>query len=112
MIKITSELRQNSGFKSSISVLEITSYTTTETTQLVTGSTPAIPAIGGKNIIVNVSVYKSLTDKANGANPFQPMDFPYNFSIQPAPEDEINESYLYNKVSAKLNDLGFNTEFA
>jgi len=111
MIKITSELKQNSGFKSSISVLQINSYTTTETVMLTTGSTMPMPAIGGKNIQISVSVYKSLNDKNAGATPYQPMDFPYNFSVQSVPSDEITESYLYNQVRSKLNDLGYSTEF-
>lgn len=56
MIKIKSELTNSSGFKSTVSILEVTNYTLSQTVNLVTGSTmPAMP-INGKNINVNYSV--------------------------------------------------------
>jgi len=109
MINITSELKQNAGFTSKVSVLEITSYTINETVQLTTGSTMPLPT-AGKNINVNFQLYKSSTDKNAGAAAYQAVGFPYSFSIQPLPEDVINESYVYDKVSAQLTNLGYVNE--
>jgi hypothetical protein len=39
---------------------------------------------------INASVYKSLTYKTAGASTYKPLDFPYKFSVQPAPLDEVN----------------------
>lgn len=110
MIKITTELKQNAGFTSKISVLEITSYTINETVQLTTGSTMPLPQTG-KNINVNFQLYKSVTDKSAGAAPYQAVGFPYSFSIQPLVEDEINESYVYNQVATQLSNLGYQNEW-
>jgi len=110
MIKITSELKQNAGFTSKISVLEITSYTINETVQLVSGTTMPLPQ-AGKNINVNFNLYKSVTDKNAGASPYQAVGFPYNFSMQPAPEDEVNESYVYDQIASQLSSFGYNNEW-
>jgi len=110
MIKITTELKQNAGFTSKISVLEISSYTINETIQLTTGNTMPMPTTG-KNIQVNFQLYRSISDKTAGAAPYQAVGFPYNFSIQPAPEDEVNESFIYNKVAAQLSNLGYQNEW-
>ena len=110
MIKITTELKQNAGFTSKISVLEITSYTINETVQLTTGSTMPLPQTG-KNINVNFQLYRSITDKSSGASSYQAVGFPYSFSIQPALDDEVNESYVYNQVAAQLSNLGYANEF-
>jgi len=110
MIKITTELKQNAGFTSKISVLEISSYTINETIQLTTGSTMPLPT-AEKNIQANFQLYRSISDKSAGAAPYQAVGFPFSFSIQPAPEDEVNESYVYNQVASQLNNLGFNNEW-
>lgn len=109
MLKITSELKTNAGFKTSIAVLEISSYTSTETVQLVTGSTMPMAA-PGKNISVNYQVYKSANDKASGANAFQPDAFPYSINIKPSAEDVVNDAYIYSKVSAELTSQGYTNE--
>lgn len=107
MIKITSELKQNSGFSSKVSVLEINSYTLTETVQLVTNPTMPMPMVGGKNVTVQFSLYKSATDKSNGAAPYTAIDFPYSYQLSPGVEDVINETYLYAAVSHKLTEAGY-----
>lgn len=110
MIKITSELKQNAGFTSKVSVLELTSYTMNETVVLVQNTTMPSPSVGSKNITVLGSLYKSATDKAAGATSFTAVDFPYSFSIQATAEDVVNEAFLYTAVSAKLTDLGYTNE--
>jgi hypothetical protein len=111
MIKITSELTQNAGFTSTQSVLEINTYTLTDTVRLTTGSTMAMPAMAGKNITVNFSLYKSLDDKENNAAPYVANGFPYSINFSVEDDVEVTESYVYNQVRADLNVRGFNTEF-
>ena len=110
MIKITTELKQNAGFTSKISVLEIISYTINETIQLVSGNTMPLPQTG-KTIQVAFQLYRSMADKNASASSYQAVGFPYSFSIQPLPEDEINESYIYNQVAIQLSNLGYANEF-
>jgi|GEM_PF-1166011 len=107
MIKITTELKQNSGFTSKISVLEITSYTLNETVYLVQNPNMPTPISGNKNLMVQFSLYKSAADKANGASPYQAIDFPYSYQLSPGVEDVINETYLYAAVSHKLTEAGY-----
>ena len=107
MLKITTELKTNAGFKTTIGVLEITSYTSNETVQLVTGST--MPT-SGKNITVSYQVFKSASDKAAGANAFQPDSFPYSINIKPLAEDVISDAYIYSKVSEQLTNQGYTNE--
>lgn len=109
MIKITSELKTNSAFRSTISVLEVTSYTVTETISLV-ANTPMPTLNAGKNIMVYAQVYKSATDKASGAAPYSPIDFPYSFNLQPAADDVVTEEYIYAGVLAKLQASNYNAE--
>lgn len=111
MIKITSELKQNAGFTSTASVLEINSYTINETVQLTTVSTMAMPAMTGKNINVNFSLYKSFEDKQSGASAFTAVDFPYSISIKAEEDDIVDESFIYNKVKADLTQRGYNCEW-
>lgn len=111
MIKIKSELVNQSGFKSTTSVLEITNYTLSQTVNLTTGNTMPPMAHTGKNINVNYSIYKSITDKNNGASPFQPSNFPFNYHFQINEEDDVNESLIYNLVIDRLNNDGYTTEF-
>jgi len=109
MIKITSELKQNAGFTSKVSVLEITSYTLNETVYLV--QNPTMPSMAGnKNLMVQFSLYKSSTDKSNGAAPYQAIDFPYSYQLSPGIDDVINEAYLYSAISQKLTDAGYVNE--
>lgn len=110
MIKITTELKQNAGFTSKVSILEITSYTITETVQLVQPTNMPAMTGGGRNIMVNFNLYKSLSDKENGASPYSAIDFPFNYSLQASPEDVIDSAYLYAAVSTKLADAGYNNE--
>ncbi|RZJ82580.1 MAG: hypothetical protein EOO47_00080 [Flavobacterium sp.] len=112
MIKITSELTQTSGFKSTASVLEINSYTLTETVRLTSGTTSPMPTIAGKNITVNFSLYKSLSDKENNAAPFIANGFPYSINFSVEDGVDVDEEYVYNQVKADLNVRGFNTEFS
>ena len=111
MIKIKSELVSSSGFKSTTSVLEITNYTMSQTVNLVTGSTMPPMANTGKNINVNYSIFKSVTDKNNGATPFQPSNFPFNYHFQIEDEEVVSESLIYNLVKNKLDNDGYTTEF-
>jgi hypothetical protein len=111
MIKIKSELVNSSGFKSTTSVLEITNYTMSQTVSLVTGSTMPAMAHTGKNINVNYLIYKSISDKNNGATPFQPSNFPFNCHFQIGDEEVVNESLIYNLVKDKLDSDGYTTEF-
>lgn len=105
MIKIITELKQNSGFSSKASVLEINSYTLTETVQLV--QNPTMPSMGSKNVQIQFSLYKSATDKANGAAPYSAIDFPYSYNVIPSIDDVVNEAYLYQAVSVKLTEAGY-----
>lgn len=105
MIKITSELKTNQGFTTKVAVLEVTSYTITETVQVAASSMPAMGA--GKNVSINFAVYKSAADKEAGEQPMQPKDFPYNFNAQPASEDIITVDYIYSKVLSQLNEKGY-----
>lgn len=107
MIKITSTLKQASGFSSTKSVMELTSYTVTETVQLVV--LPTMPAAipNSKNIQINFSLYKSIEDKEAGAASYQAVDFPYNFSLQASTDATIDEAFLYSEVSAKLTELNY-----
>lgn len=111
MITITTKLNQQSGFETESAILQINSYSINETIVLTTGITsmPTMPA--GKQINVNYSVFKDLQAYDDKSAPFQPVGFPYNISISPAPADVIDESYIYNKVRAKLNADGYNTEW-
>lgn len=110
MIKITSELSHHSGWKSSISVLQINSYILTHTVQLISGSTMPM-ATSGKNVNILYQVWKSEIDKNNGAASYQPVSLPFNFYSAVDEDDEVNESYVYNLVKAKLNDLGLDNEW-
>lgn len=110
MIKITSEITTTSGFKSSVSVLEVNSYTINETVQLGTGNTMPF-GIAGKNININYQIFKSLDDKNAGNSSIQVSNLPYSINVQPSPDDVVNESYVYNKVVADLNLKGYNTVF-
>ena len=110
MITITTKLHQQSGFETESAVLQINGYSVNETILLTTGTTamPTMPA--GKQINVTYSVYKDLQAFEDKSAPFQPVGFPYNISISPASAEVIDESYIYNKVKAKLNADGYNTE--
>lgn len=100
MIKITSELKTPQGFATKVAVLEITSYTLTETVQVST----SVPSTGAfKSLTINVAVYKSAADKEAGEQPMQPKGFPYNFMVTPASEDIITVDYIYSKVLSELN---------
>ncbi len=110
MILITTKLNQQSGFETESAVLQITSYTVTETVQLVTGSTIPFPNTG-KQISLNYSIFKDLLAFESANSPFQPVGFPYSIQILPATDDVINESFIYNQLRSKLNTLGYDAEW-